>query len=87
MLPSFRHGELVFLDPRAYRSTPPRVGDVVVARHPYRRGVTILKRISLVGDDGSCELRGDNPSESTDSRSFGWIPRARILGRVVSAPR
>lgn len=87
MLPGLRHGELVFVDPRAYRHAPPRPGDVVVARHPYRAGVVILKRVLEVAPDGSCELRGDNPAESTDSRSFGRVPRARLLGRVVSDPR
>jgi type IV secretory pathway protease TraF len=29
------------------------------------------------------ELRGDNPSQSTDSRSFGSVPLSSLRGRVV----
>lgn len=83
MRPSFAPGELVWIDPRAYRLRPPAVGEVVVAKHPFKRDVAIVKRVAFVAADGSCELRGDNPSESTDSRSFGRIPRERILGLVV----
>jgi len=83
MLPSYAPGELVWIDPRAYRDRRPAVGEVVVAKHPFKRGVAIVKRVAFVAPDGSCELRGDNPAESTDSRSFGRIPRERILGRVL----
>ena len=58
---------------------PPRVGDVVAVD---RDGRTILKRVAAIDDDG-VDVRGDNPSQSTDSRSFGPVPRASILGRAV----
>ncbi|MEZ6186956.1 MAG: nickel-type superoxide dismutase maturation protease [Planctomycetota bacterium] len=82
MLPSYVDGELVWVDRRAYRGARPVAGDVVLARHPYRVDVLLLKRVALVAADGSCELRGDNPQASTDSRSFGRVPLERILGRV-----
>ena len=84
MLPLLQSGDEVLLDPRAYKQTLPRVGDVVVSRHPYRTDVRLVKRITAVLEDGRCLLEGDNPPDSTDSRSFGAVAPQRILGRVTS---
>lgn len=59
----------------------PRVGDVVALRDP-RTGRTLVKRVaSIVGD--RVEVVGDNPARSTDSRTFGAVARADVLGRAV----
>ena len=59
-----------------------RVGDVVVARHPDRPELEIIKRITAIDADGAVFLTGDNPAASTDSRQFGAVSRAHILARV-----
>jgi nickel-type superoxide dismutase maturation protease len=84
MVPLLQPGDEVLVNPRAYRRTSPCPGDIVVARHPYRTDLRVVKRITSVLENGNCELGGDNPSESTDSRYFGPIPPRRILGRVTS---
>jgi nickel-type superoxide dismutase maturation protease len=84
MLPALRPGDEVLIDPGAYRRVPVQPGDLVVARHPYRTDVQLVKRVGSVLDDGRCALEGDNPSESTDSRSFGAVAPERIVGRVTS---
>ena len=84
MLPEFAPGDELFLDPRAYRRREPRVGDVVMARHPQAPQEIILKRVAFVSPDGRVFLRGDNPQASTDSRTLGLFPPERILGRVTS---
>ncbi len=84
MLPEFAPGDELFLDPRAYRRHPPRVGDVVMARYPLAPQETILKRVVFVSSDGRVFLRGDNPHASTDSRTLGLFPPEHILGRVTS---
>ncbi|MBT7693440.1 MAG: nickel-type superoxide dismutase maturation protease [Gemmatimonadales bacterium] len=85
MAPGLRSGDEVRVDPYAYRRRPPRVGDVVLARHPYRRDVKIVKRVSRVTAEGKLFLVGDNPDslQSSDSRSFGAIAVGAIEGRVV----
>lgn len=60
------------------------VGDIVLARHPYRSDVHLLKRVGRVDAEGRLELIGDNPSESTDSRSFGLVSIDHVLGLVTS---
>jgi nickel-type superoxide dismutase maturation protease len=84
MAPHLHPGDEVLVDPHAYRQKAPRPGDVVLAQHPYRRDLKLVKRVEDVLDVGRYRLRGDNPSESTDSRTFGTIPRSHILGRVTS---
>ena len=86
MAPTFRDGELVAVDRDAYSpTTHPIEGDVVLARHPIRRDVRIVKRVTHVPESGRFFLTGDNPDslQSTDSRSFGAVPQDRILGRVL----
>lgn len=84
MSPLMEPGDEVLVDPRAYRRTPPCPGDIVVARHPYRTDLRLVKRVVSVQQNGYCLLEGDNRSESTDSRIFGPLPPECILGRVTS---
>jgi nickel-type superoxide dismutase maturation protease len=84
MTPTLEEGDHVFVDPRAYLDRPPRTGDVVVARHPFRRSILWIKRVRLVTAEGLLELVGDNSGASTDSRSQGKVPYERVLGRVTS---
>jgi nickel-type superoxide dismutase maturation protease len=58
------------------------VGDVVAARDPRHPARILVKRIAAEGPQG-LDLRGDNATFSTDSRHFGPVPRALVLGRVV----
>jgi nickel-type superoxide dismutase maturation protease len=60
----------------------PRVGDIVLARDPREPERLVLKRVAAVRD-GTFELLGDHPGESTDSRVFGRVPRNDILGRAI----
>ncbi len=83
MLPLLKPGDEVLADPRVYRHTAPCPGDIVVAQHPQRTNLHIIKRVVSVTENGCCILKGDNPAESTDSRSFGPITPEQILGRVT----
>ena len=84
MSPALVPGQEVLADPRAYRARLPVPGDIIVVRHPYRTDLRLIKRVSHVDEDGLCFLEGDNPTESTDSRSFGSVGEENILGRVTS---
>jgi nickel-type superoxide dismutase maturation protease len=83
MAPTLAPGDQILVDLGAYRRAAPQPGEIVLARHPYRTDVRMVKRVAAVGPDGRCALAGDNPAESADSRSFGWVPAALVLGRVV----
>lgn len=59
------------------------VGDIVLADHPYKTSVTVIKRIAHIDSDGALHLIGDNSAESTDSRTFGAVSIESIIGKVV----
>lgn len=89
MAPTLRAGDVVLLDPRAYRSTPPADLDVVVLEHPQREGLRIVKRVQFIDEAGAAYVTSDNADESDahDSRSFGPVPPEHILGRVTAKVR
>jgi nickel-type superoxide dismutase maturation protease len=60
------------------------VGDVVVARHPYKASTLLIKVVASFDDTGRAYIVGINPKESTDSRMFGTLPPQLIIGRVTS---
>lgn len=84
MVPTLKEGDVLLYSPRAYKAALPHVGDVVIACHPARAGLKIVKRVGNVTGDGRLFLTGDNPSETTDSRHFGHVPIDEILGKVTS---
>ncbi len=82
MLPALEPGDFVVVDTAAYRDVLPHRGDVVLARDPRAPGFTLVKRVSNVDLHQGVLLLGDNPEESTDSRTFGPLPAGAIVGRV-----
>ena len=63
------------------RDTAPVEGSVVLAQHPLKQGVMMVKRIKTVCDD-RVFLEGDNPDPlaSEDSHNFGTVPFCNIVG-------
>ncbi len=79
MLPTLKDGDAVLINPNARL----QVGDIVLANHPYKKSVKILKRIREFADNGDLFLIGDNAAESTDSRTFGLVSLEYIKGKVT----
>ena len=87
MQPTYFHGEHVIVDRRAYRRRPPAPGDVVVLHDPEEPERHLVKRVVTPPPDASrprdaVYVLGDNPEDSRDSRDFGPVPVALIVGRV-----
>ena len=82
MLPLLGAEDEVLVDRQAYRRRPPRVGDLVVARHPTQADLKIIKRVQGVCADDCYYLRGDNPDPRQNSAYQVSAPL--ILGRVTS---
>ena len=78
MTPTLDDGDIVSI-----ARAGPNIGDIVLAQHPYKQSVTMLKRVANIDENGRFELRGDNPTESTDSRTFGSVPIEYIKGKAV----
>lgn len=78
MLPTLRAGDRLVVVPVATVST----GQLVAVRDPRWPDRVMVKRVARAGPDG-IDVRGDNSEASTDSRHFGTVGRAGIVGRVV----
>jgi nickel-type superoxide dismutase maturation protease len=78
MSPTLNDGDTVLVDPKGDINP----GDIVLADHPYKTSVTILKRVINIDADGGVTLVGDNNAGSTDSRTFGPVSIKSIVGRV-----
>lgn len=79
MSPTLEDGTAVFIKP----TKKVKKGDIVLAHHPFKKSVRILKRVAEIADDKKLILIGDNPSESSDSRNFGLVSTENIIGKVV----
>lgn len=82
MLPELAPGDWVLLDEHAYRTAMPRRGHIVVALDPRAPHRHLVKRVTAIDLHGNVRIEGDNTADSTDSRHFGPVPRANIVGRV-----
>lgn len=77
MQPTYRPGTIVL----GLKWVKPRVGSVVVAE---RDGLEIIKRVGEIGDQG-LYLLGDNPTQSADSRMYGWFAPGSIKGVIIGS--
>ena len=89
MEPALRPGDWLLVR----RTRRIRAGQIVLARHPGRPDMLIVKRAArLVDRDGKAGggwwLESDNPEAgAVDSRRFGPVPAALIEGRVLGRYR
>ena len=79
MEPTLRAGDWIVV---ASLRRAPRVGEIVLVRDPRDPENLMLKRVAVVAD-GACTVLGDRPEESTDSRAFGPVPLANVLGHAL----
>src|SRR3954453_22443803 len=59
-----------------------RAGDVVALTDPRQPARVMVKRVAIVGPEGVTVV-GDDPDNSTDSRTFGPVPLDLVQGRAV----
>jgi len=84
MLPSLEPGDEILFDPYAYTNSLPQIDDIVVTVHPRQKSLLIVKRIAALDSQNRCFLLGDNLEGSTDSRHWGTIKPADLIGKVSS---
>jgi nickel-type superoxide dismutase maturation protease len=85
MEPALHPGDWLIVYRTITRGRPLRVraGQVVVARHPERPDMLIVKRAAR-RERGGWWLASDNPAAgAVDSRAFGAVPLALIEGRML----
>jgi nickel-type superoxide dismutase maturation protease len=85
MEPALRPGDwlLIRRSMRAGETVRIRQGQLVVARHPGRTDLLLVKR-AVRREPGGWWLGSDNPGAgAVDSRAFGVVPPGLIEGRVM----
>ena len=80
MEPAYKDGSVLWVSKSAVKFGL-RSGDAVVALDPRDRRL-ILKRVTKVSKEGIF-LEGDNSTQSTDSRTFGLVPKGNIIGKAM----
>jgi signal peptidase I len=85
MAPTFKDGDCLLVSWVPAGLTP-LVGDrilgkVVVVEREERPGIFLVKRLQK-SHGGIYWVQGDN-DESTDSRTWGWIPANEVVGVVL----
>lgn len=78
MVPTLLPGDQLLIR----RGGPVREGDLVVVRRPDRPSLLVVKRVQRI-TGGRWWLVGDNAGASDDSRVFGAVSAADLVGRVV----
>ncbi len=81
MAPALPEGSWVVVDRGAYAHRPPAPGEVIVVPDPRQPQRLLVKRVRTV-DSAGAWVEGDNAEASTDSRTFGPVALASIVGRV-----
>jgi len=80
MAPGLRPGDWLLVEPLSARGPSPQPGQVVVVPDPRLRSRSLIKRVKAIRPDGALVLVGDAPGRSTDSRAFGPVGRASVVG-------
>jgi nickel-type superoxide dismutase maturation protease len=81
MEPALRDGDLLFVDPNAYRSRAPRLGELVVTRHPSEEALVIVKRVIAVNRVGDILVAGDHPAHKGEALQIGRLASTSVIGR------
>jgi nickel-type superoxide dismutase maturation protease len=81
MWPTFSNDDIVVFT--SVKKTALEEGDIVLATHPFKADVLVVKRIHRVETDGRLFLVGDNPDPlaSEDSHNFGPVSPDAVRGK------
>jgi len=81
MEPTYINGDWLFVLWMQEAPNRAPLGSIAVIEREERPGIFLIKRIQKE-HAGNYWVEGDN-SESTDSRTWGWIAPHEIVGRVL----
>jgi len=83
MRPTLQPGDRLLVDSRAYRDRLPGVGEIVILVDPADPGRWLVKRVAAVDPARrTVDVRGDAVDLARDSRRFGPVPFASLVGRA-----
>lgn len=86
MLPTLVEGDSPIFT-RIFSRKNPKEGCIYVIQRGDKRAIKRLSKVIKVGIDTYCFFLGDNPSESYDSRQYGYINAKNIVAKVIWQPK
>lgn len=85
MLPTFKDGDLrLAVTIRSPKKHKFQIGKIYVFKSPYDDERWVIKRLININRSGELYFVGDNPSESYDSRDYGFVSPDRVRARVLT---
>lgn len=81
MEPKVKEGDIVFVNKFSYLFRDPKIGDIIAVKRADKK--YIIKYIKEKKGKIFFIL-GYNLKESKDSRSFGWIRKKDIIGKIIN---
>jgi signal peptidase I len=79
MEPTLRNGQVVLISKLPYFFKKPHVNDIVAFENEKE---VLIKRIAKINSK-EIFVKGDNLSDSIDSRKLGFINVNKIIGKVI----
>lgn len=87
MYPTYHDHEII-LGTRLFRKSKLKRGDVVMYHAPNDRNRIVIKRVDEVRKGaGVMYCLGDNPEESYDSRSYGYVALSNAVCKPIKQRR
>lgn len=81
MIPSLLPGDEILISSIPFLFSSPKTSDVILIKDPTSEK-RVIKRVARVKNNTYFVL-GDNKTDSKDSNSYGWIPKKRVIGKMV----
>lgn len=81
MEPTLKNGQVVWVNHWYYLINKVAVGDIVLFE---QKGQELIKRVAKINGRATT-LVGDNKADSLDSRTFGKVVLAKVLGKVITS--
>ncbi len=81
LTPEYREGDFVLITKIPFFLYPLKVGDIVAFRHPDYG--TLIKKVATISAGGDEIFVIGTHEHSVDSRHFGTLQRADLMGKVI----
>ena len=79
MEPFLKNEDICLISSVPYLFKNPKINDIVLFIYKDKK---YLKRVTKISEQGYF-LKGDNNTDSFDSKNFGLIKRDKIIGKVI----
>ena len=83
MEPSILSGQSVLVSNIPYIFSKPKIGDIIAFKKKEKIFIKRIAKINPSADGNKYFALGDNRKDSLDSKSFGWVDRKELVGKVI----